>query len=205
MKMSKSALVYMALALGAIAAIAFVALRDPATTGGSADMTAAAELRTGDMKKLNFHPEPRPASSKPFVTPDESTVSLEDYRGKVVLLNFWATWCPPCRKEMPMLEEIARDLNGDDFAVVTLATGRNAQHAITAFFNEIGVETLPEYRDPTQDIAREMAVLGLPVTVLIDREGREIARMTGDADWSSESARAVLNEVINATRPTTEN
>ncbi|MBR9842581.1 MAG: TlpA family protein disulfide reductase [Rhodobacteraceae bacterium] len=200
MKMSKSALVYMALALGAIAAIAFVVLRDPATIGGGADMSAAAALRDGDMKKLNFHPEPRPTSAKPFVTPDGSNVSLADYRGKVVLVNFWATWCAPCRKEMPMLEEIARELGGDDFAVVTLATGRNAPPAIAAFFEEIGVEALPQYRDPKQEIAREMAVLGLPVTVLIDRQGREIARMTGDADWSSDSARAILTEVIAATR-----
>ncbi|MCW8843572.1 MAG: TlpA family protein disulfide reductase [Rhodobacteraceae bacterium] len=199
MKKSKSALVYMALALGAIAAIAFVALRDPATVGASADMSAAAALRDGDMKKLNFHPDPRPTSDKPFVTEDGGAMSLADYRGKVVLLNFWATWCPPCRKEMPMLEEIARDLNGDDFAVVTLATGRNAPPAIAAFFEEIGVESLPQYRDPKQDIAREMAVLGLPVTVLIGRDGREIARMTGDADWSGDSARAILKEVIAAT------
>ncbi len=198
--MSKSALVYMALALGAIAAIAFVTMRDPATVGASADMSAAAALREGDMKKLNFHPEPRATSDKPFVTPDGSDVSLADYRGKVVVLNFWATWCAPCRKEMPMLEEIARDLGGEDLAVVTLATGRNAPPAIEAFFEEIGVESLPQYRDPKQEIARDMAVLGLPVTVLIDREGREIARMTGDADWSGESARAILAEVIAATR-----
>ena len=198
--MSKSALVYMALAFGAIAAIAFIMLRDPATTGASADMSAAAALRDGDMKKLNFHPAPRPTSEKTFVTPDGSDVSLADYRGKVVLLNFWATWCAPCRKEMPMLEEIARDFGGEDFAVVTLATGRNAPPAIAAFFEEIGVESLPQYRDPQQEIAREMAVLGLPVSVLIDREGREIARMTGDADWSGASARAILTEVIAATR-----
>ena len=198
--MSKSALVYMALALGAIAAIAFVAMRDPATTGGGADMSAAAALRDGDMKKLNFHPEPRPTSQKPFVTPDGSAVSLADYRGKVVVLNFWATWCAPCRKEMPMLEEIARDLGGEDLAVVTLATGRNAPPAIAAFFEEIGVESLPQFRDPKQEIARDMAVLGLPVTVLIDRQGREIARMTGDADWSGASARAILTEVMAATQ-----
>lgn len=200
MKISKSALVYMALALGAIAAIAFVTLRNPATVVSSADMSAAAALRTGDMKKLNFHPAPRAVSEKPFVTPDGGEMTLADFEGKVVLLNFWATWCPPCRKEMPMLEEIARDLGGDEFAVVTLATGRNAPPAIEAFFEEIGVEALPQYRDPQQDIARDMVVLGLPITVLIDREGREIARLTGEADWSAESARAVLAEVIAATR-----
>ncbi|SHI97045.1 Thiol-disulfide isomerase or thioredoxin [Shimia gijangensis] len=198
--MSKSVLVYMALAACAIAAIAFVAMRDPATSGAAPDMSAAAALRTGDMKKLNFHSEVRATSTKPFTTVDGSAKSLADYQGQVVLLNFWATWCAPCRKEMPMLAELQRELGGEDFQVVTLATGRNAPPAMQKFFDDIGVDNLPLYRDPKQEISREMSVLGLPATVLIDREGREIARMTGDADWSGASAKAILENVIKTTR-----
>lgn len=198
--MSKSALVYLGVAAIAIAAIAFVTLRDPATTGAAPDMSAAAALRTGDMKKLNFHPDLRPASAQPFESAEGGTGSLADYKGKIVLLNFWATWCAPCRKEMPMLSELQRDLGGDTFEVVTLATGRNPQPAMAKFFDEIGVDNLPLHRDPKQEIARDMAVLGLPVTVLLDRNGNEIARMTGDADWSSDSAKAILTNVIQTTR-----
>ncbi len=198
--MSKSALVYMALAACAIAAVAFVALRDPATQGTASNMSAAAALREGDMKKLNFHSDLRAISEKPFVTTDGNKRALADYQGKVVLLNFWATWCAPCRKEMPMLAELQRQMGGDAFQVVTLATGRNPLPAMQKFFDEIGVDNLPLYRDPKQEIARDMSVLGLPATVLIDREGREIARMTGDADWSGASARAILEHVIGAQR-----
>ncbi len=198
--MSKSALVYMALAACAIAAVAFVALRDPATQGTASNMSAAAALREGDMKKLNFHSDLRAISEKPFVTTDGNNRALADYQGKVVLLNFWATWCAPCRKEMPMLAELQRQMGGDAFQVVTLATGRNPLPAMQKFFDEIGVDNLPLYRDPKQEIARDMSVLGLPATVLIDREGREIARMTGDADWSGASARAILEHVIGAQR-----
>ena len=201
--MSKSALVYMALALGAIAGIAFVVMRDPAPVGGSLDTTEVAAMRSGDMKKLNFHPELRATSDKPFVT-DGAPVSLADYRGKIVLLNFWATWCAPCRKEMPMLSELQTEMGGDDFDVVTLATGRDMVPAMKKFFEDIGVQNLPLYRDPKQDVARDMAVLGLPVTVLIDRNGFEIARLQGDADWSSENAKAILKNVIRTSKPQAE-
>ena len=95
-----------------------------------------------------------------------------------------------------MLADLQRELGGDTFEVVTLATGRNPVPAMKKFFNEIGVDNLPLHRDPKQEIAREMAVLGLPVTVIINPDGMEIARMTGDADWSSDSAKAILANVI---------
>ncbi len=194
--MSKSALVYMGVALCAIAAVAFVALRNPATTGGAVDMSAVAAMREGDMKKLNFHPELRKVSEKTFDAENGTKMTLADYEGQYVLLNFWATWCAPCRKEMPMLSDLQAEFGGDDFQVVTLATGRNAPPAMKKFFDEIGVDNLPLHRDPQSAVARDMAVLGLPVTALIDKNGNEIARLTGDADWSSDNAKAILRNVI---------
>jgi len=198
--MSKSALVYMGVALCAIAAVAFVALRNPATTGGAVDMSAVAAMREGDMKKLNFHPELRKVSEKTFDAENGTKMTLADYEGQYVLLNFWATWCAPCRKEMPMLSDLQAKFGGDDFQVVTLATGRNALPAMKKFFDEIGVDNLPLHRDPQSAVARDMAVLGLPVTALIDKNGNEIARLTGDADWSSDNAKAILRNVIGATQ-----
>lgn len=99
-----------------------------------------------------------------------------------------------------MLADLQRQMGGDEFQVITLATGRNPLPAIEKFFADIGIDNLPLYRDPKQEISREMSVLGLPATVLIDRNGAEIARMTGDADWSSASAKAILESVIAATR-----
>ena len=120
------------------------------------------------------------------------TLRLSAYRGEVVILNFWATWCAPCREEMPALDALQQEFGGEDFQVVTLATGRNSPQGIRRFFEEEGIEALPTYTDEAQAVARDMAVLGLPVTVLLDREGREIARLQGGADWDSESARAIV-------------
>ncbi|WP_147126078.1 TlpA family protein disulfide reductase [Shimia ponticola] len=163
------------------------------TSANALDIPALEALREGEMKKLNFHSEPQPVSDAAFYLPDETEHFLSNYEGKFVLLNFWATWCAPCRHEMPMLSELQSEFGGDDFAVVTIATGRNKIAGMTKFFNEIGVDNLPYYRDPRQRVARDMAVLGLPITVIINREGQEIARMQGDADWASDSAKAIIS------------
>ncbi|OYX43547.1 MAG: thioredoxin [Rhodobacterales bacterium 32-67-9] len=176
------AVLYTALGLGANAALA-----------GTADIEA---LRDGSMKKLMFAAEPAEVSDLAFTDASGAEHRLTDWRGKIVAVNFWATWCAPCRKELPALDALNRDLGGDDFAVVTIATGRNPLPAITRLFEETGVKTLPVLLDPRQDLARDMAVFGLPVTVILDREGREIARMTGDAEWASESARAIVAALV---------
>lgn len=158
----------------------------------AADTAAATALGEGDMRKLVFHAEPKPVPEVAFGHLDGSTHSLADYRGKWVLLNFWATWCAPCREEMPMLANLERDFGGDRFAVVTVATGRNSPQGIERFFDEIAVDNLPLYVDPRHDLARPMAVFGLPVTVIVDPEGREVARLMGEAEWDGPEARALL-------------
>lgn len=167
-----------------------------ANTAAFAATTAELEaMREGDMKKLAFHVEPKPVTDTPFTTKDGSA-SLADYQGKVTLVNFWATWCAPCRKEMPMLSELQSELGGDDFEVITLATGRNSPAGIAKFFNEIGVENLPHHMDNRQAIAREMGIMGLPVTIIVNRQGQEVARLMGDADWASDNAKDILRALI---------
>ncbi len=161
-----------------------------------ADPAAWSALLEGDMRKLVIHETPRAVDPATFTAADGTEMTLDAYRGQVVVLNFWATWCPPCRTEMPMLDALNRDLGGDDFRVVTVATGRNAPAAMRRFFDEAQIETLPLHNDPTMAMARGMAVLGLPVTVVLDRDGQEIARMQGEADWNGPSARAVLQAMI---------
>ncbi|MDP5217466.1 TlpA disulfide reductase family protein [Ruegeria sp. 2205SS24-7] len=177
-------------------ALVYTALASGANAAGE-DLSTLEPLREGDMKKLVFHLEPKPASSQSFDLADGAgTATLADYQGKYVLLNFWATWCAPCRKEMPMLSALQSEFGGDQFEVLTLATGRNAPAGIKKFFGEIGVDNLPRHQDPKMAVAREMAVLGLPITVIIDPEGNEIARLRGDADWNSDSAKAIIAELI---------
>lgn len=184
MRLFRFLTLYMALLVGANAAMA-------------ADLATLQGLRDGDMKKLVLHSAPKPVSDKAFTLADGAgTGALADYRGKYVLLNFWATWCAPCRKEMPMLSALQEEFGGESFEVLTLATGRNIPARISAFFDEIGVDNLPRHQDPKQALARDMGVLGLPVTVILDPEGQEIGRLMGDADWSSDSAKAIIAALL---------
>ena len=162
----------------------------------NADVASLKALRTGDMRKLQFHSELKPTTATPYSRSDGSTARLSDYQGKVVVLNFWATWCAPCRKEMPELSALQSTLGGNNFAVVTIATGPNPLHKIAAFFRDIKINNLPSHRDPRQALAREMGVLGLPTTLILDREGQEVARLLGDTNWHSDSALTIMRALI---------
>ena len=178
------AFVYTALGLGANPALA-------------ADADIIAPLVAGDMKKLAVHPSPKATSSAAFeLEDDKGRATLADYEGKYVLVNFWATWCAPCRKEMPHLSELQTELGGDDFEVLTIATGRNSPAGIRKFFADTGIANLPRHQDPKQALASQMGIFGLPITVLIDPNGREIARLRGDADWASDSAKNIIKALI---------
>ena len=176
--------------------VLYTAIALGANQVAAADVAALEALRDGDMRKLLFSEDPTPAPQAKFLTEEEEETGIEAYRGEYVLLNFWATWCAPCREEMPSLNALQKEIGGDGFQVVTVATGRNPPAAIRRFFEETGVDALPKHRDPRQELAREMGVLGLPVSVLLDPEGREIARLRGDADWDSDSAKEIFRALL---------
>ncbi|MDJ1006501.1 MAG: TlpA disulfide reductase family protein [Paracoccaceae bacterium] len=186
MRFLKLAVLYTALLTGANAALADAALE---------------AMREGTMRKLLFHSDAQPVSQAPFTTPEGEEFTLADWQGKYVLLNFWATWCAPCRHEMPALDALQREFGGETFEVVTIATGRNTLQGIERFFAEPSdtappITDLPILLDPKSDLASEMGVLGLPITVILNPEGEEIARMRGDAEWYGESARAIIAALI---------
>jgi len=153
-------------------------------------LTAAFE---GDMKKLALV-EPAALPEVALLDETETVRSMAEYRGSWVVLNFWATWCAPCRHEMPSLARLQVAM--PDLAVVPVATGRNSVIGIQKFFAEAGVTGLPMLRDPKSELARSMGVLGLPVTVILDPEGREVARLIGDAEWDAPEALAALTQVM---------
>ena len=167
----------------------------PGTDTGP-DLSALEPLRQGDMAKLQLRTAP--GSDTAFTAEDGGEMTLAAFEGKYTLVNFWATWCAPCREEMPQLAALQDAFGGDRFEVVTIATGRNAVPAMEAFFEEIGVTTLPLHRDPGQDLARDFGVLGLPVTVILDPSGQEIARLQGEADWAEPEARTLIATLIGA-------
>lgn len=166
--------------------------------GANAGGLTAADLETfrqGDLRKLVVS-QPVKVSTQAYISQDGAKATLADHAGTWVLLNFWATWCAPCRHEMPMLDELQSEFGGDQFKVVTIATGRNNPMAMKRFFEDIGVTALPLHTDPSMALARSMGALGLPTTVLINPDGFEVARMRGDADWSSAEAKALIAALV---------
>jgi thiol-disulfide isomerase/thioredoxin len=185
-------MLYTALGATAILVAALALANGPAR----ADFADVAALREGDMRKLNFHAAPRPVPAAQMIDAEDQLHDLADWQGKWVVLNFWATWCAPCRHEMPMLDRLEAELGGENFAVLPVATGRNPLPGITRFYEETALTNLPILRDPTQAMSRTMGVLGLPVTIILNPQGQEIARMTGDAEWDSPSAFAILRALM---------
>jgi len=121
-----------------------------------------------------------------FVDGDGRRMSLADFRGRSVLLNVWATWCGPCREEMPTLDRLQARLGSADFEVVALSIDTGGLEAVRDFYEELGLKSLRMYVDPSGMAAVNLNVLGLPSTLVLDREGRELGRYVGPAEWDSE-------------------
>ena len=174
--MLKSVTLYTALALAANTALAAPSLET---------------LRTGEMAELEVHEAPRPVPEATLSKVGGGEAALSSFFGEPVVLNFWATWCAPCREEMPSLDRLQAEM-GDRIEVLTVATGRPQPDAIRRFFEEVGLENLPMLVDQDQALTQGLDVRGLPVTVILDAEGREVARLTGAAQWDSPDAKALL-------------
>ena len=146
------------------------------------------------------HDEPRELAAASFRDGDGHTVSLTDFAGRVVLLNVWATWCGPCRHEMPMLDDLQARLGGEDFEVVALSIDRAGLAPVRDFFAELKLENLGLYIDSTAAAARATGVFGLPTTLLIDRQGRELGRLVGPAEWNAPEVISDLRSIIERPR-----
>lgn len=147
---------------------------------------------------FNFVPaERRPAPEISFLNGDGEALTLADFAGRVVVLNLWATWCAPCRREMPSLENLQAAFPEDDLQVVAVSQDRgDAQEEIEAFYEEIEVDGLAVYRDPKAKVARDLRAPGLPTTVVFDRSGQEVGRVLGDAEWDGEAAKELLGLLV---------
>jgi thiol-disulfide isomerase/thioredoxin len=158
-----------------------------AASMAAAAMFLTSQFAAGQEPPKNFvmHDAAKPMAAIKFDDDQGRSRSLADFKGKVVLLNIWATWCGPCRKEMPALDRLQAALAGPDFDVVALSIDRGGMDAVRKFFADIGVRNLAMYLDSSGQALRTLSALGLPTTLLIDREGREIGRLIGPAEWDS--------------------
>ncbi len=155
--------------------------------------TAAAEGWLQNYRKTD---PPAPAPEAVFTDPDGGEITLARFGGKLVVLNFWATWCAPCLREMPSLDRLQGLLGGDRLEVVALSIDRGGAERVDPFFEEHGIGRLKRYLDPRNSVGGAMNVRILPTTVLVDAEGREIGRLEGPAEWDAPEILAFLRDQL---------
>jgi len=168
---------------------------------GSAVMVRAPSLaQAATLDKFIAAPEPTPAPPITFTDGAGKTLSLDDFRGKVVLVNFWATWCGPCIEEMPALAKLDGALGGPDFVVVAISIDRGGAAVTKPFLDKLGAGSLGIYVDVSTKAPAAFHTPGLPTSVIIDREGRLRGKLLGPADWSGEAARTLIQGFIDSPR-----
>ena len=137
-----------------------------------------------------------PAPDAVVSDPDGKSLSLASFRGRVVLVNFWATWCIPCLKEMPTLDGLERALGGPDFTVAAVSIDRGGAATTAPWLEQNGIKNLTFYLDPESRAAFAFRANELPASVLIDRQGRVVGRMVGPAEWDAPEAKALIRAVM---------
>lgn len=165
------------------------------STPEKAESTSAAVSPASPAKRpaaMSLHDTPQAISDFRFEDGSGQPVTLADFAGKVVLLNIWATWCIPCRHEMPTLDRLQAELGGLDFEVVALSIDRAGMDVVRQFYGEIGIERLAIYIDSGGKAAGALGAVGLPTTLLIDRQSREVGRLVGPAEWDAPEMVAFL-------------
>lgn len=137
-------------------------------------------------------PEPLPELS--FVDGEGREMRLEAFEGQTVLLNIWATWCVPCRKEMPALDRLQAKLGGPEFQVVALSIDRDGLPVVKDFYEELGLQALGIYVDQSGRAAYATGAVGIPTTLLVGPDGRELGRTVGPAEWDGEEVVQFLTQ-----------
>ena len=126
-----------------------------------------------------------------------ANVDLSAFRGNVVLLNFWATWCQPCRNEMPSFDRLQARLGSRGLVVVPVSIDLRGMPAVDDFYRELKIEHLPKYVDDTRESAKALGLMGIPATLALDRQGREVFRFEGPLDWNGPAVTARLDKLLN--------
>ncbi len=164
----------------------------------AAGVEAAASNKdsSNDLAGFVIKKTPEDLADIAFVDGTGAAKTLKDFRGKTVLLNLWATWCTPCRKEMPSLDRLQTALGSDKFEVVALSLDRAGPEAAQKFLDEIKVQGLKLYIDQTMKAGNALKALGMPTTILINKDGREVGRLPGPAEWDSAEAKKLIEAAM---------
>jgi thiol-disulfide isomerase/thioredoxin len=158
-------------------------------------------LIKGEIAALTVSDQPTPLRDLTFLNPQGTEITLASLRGKTILLNLWATWCPPCRHEMPALDRLQGEFGGPDFEVVAVNIDTRNFDKPKQFLNEINVKNLGYYADPSarifQDLKSVGKAFGMPTTILLDKNGCELATLNGPAEWAGAEAMALIRAALN--------
>jgi thiol-disulfide isomerase/thioredoxin len=188
------------IALGVYFSLTLHGKNQPETASACADTPARAArvepFAKGEVAAFRIAQAPENLADLAFKAPDGADTSVKSFAGKTVLLNLWATWCVPCRTEMPALDRLEAEMGGDRFTVAAVNIDLNNPERAREFLKEIGVERLRFYSDPSSalfmDLKQRGLAFGLPVTLLIDGNGCRIGSVEGPAAWDSEEAKALI-------------
>ncbi|MCL4132923.1 UNVERIFIED_CONTAM: hypothetical protein GTU68_041607 [Idotea baltica] len=196
---------------GAVAAVAalYVIVGPNGNIAGTQSCTAALAAAgavkphaTGEVAAFLPASQPLDLRDLAFLGDDGAPVTLADFADRTVLLNLWATWCAPCRKEMPALDQLQADLGNGEFEVVAVNLDRGGPDKPKAFLDEIGVGNLAFYQDSSnrllKDLRKVARATGLPTTILVGPEGCEVGTMYGPAEWASGEAKALIESAMKA-------
>jgi len=152
----------------------------------------AAFPAAAEMREISFYPSSRVVPSVPFVDGQGHKVTLADFKGKLVVVDFWATWCVPCRQEFPAFDRLQEALGDKNILVVPISIDRKGMLAVDKFYEETKPTHLGRYLDDGHDLSDAMGIRGLPTTVIIGPDGGEIGRVEGPADWDQPKLRQEL-------------
>ncbi len=182
--------------VGTVACVTIMAIIGADSSTYAEEKHVSTPPLTGWMKK--FQPALAPSALPDTIFTDEkgNKLTLKAFRGKIILLNFWATWCGPCVREMPSLTRLHNELKGPDFQVIALSEDRLGWQKIRSFRNKLNLLELPLYHDVDSKMMFSVKARGLPTTLLIDREGNELGRLVGLAEWDTEEAIALMRYYI---------
>ena len=150
------------------------------------------ELAKGTLEKFQLAKPPKALPDLAFNDADDKPMKLGDYKGKTVLLNFWATWCAPCVKEMPSLDKLQAEMGKDKFVVLPLSLDGPTKSKVAPFYQDKKLANLGVYFDKGRKAMQSLDISILPTSILVDAQGREIGRLEGEADWDKPEALALM-------------